>query len=209
MSRSRFTVVGLTGATGAGKSSIARIFAANGCYVIDADAVAREAVQKGSLCLKQLCDAFGDDILCADGTLNRRELAKRAFSSKEGTSLLNSITHPAIVMLTMIKIKELVKRGESIIVFDAPTLFESNSDVLCDFIVAVTAPQDVRLNRIMLRDGITEQQALTRMNAQHDESFYSEQADFVIVNDSTPEAVKSKVEQIINTVKRELHSIQN
>ncbi len=209
MSRSRFTIVGLTGATGAGKSSITHIFAANGCHVIDADAIAREAVQKGSLCLKQLCYAFGDDILLDDGALNRAELAKRAFSSKDGTELLNGITHPAIVMLTMIKIKELVKRGEKIIIFDAPTLFESNTDVMCDFIVAVTAPQDVRLKRIIMRDGITEQQARIRMNAQHDESFYTEQSDFVIENNSTLESVKSEVEQIISFIKRRITDSQN
>lgn len=174
----RKPVIGLTGPTGAGKSTVAAAFRKLGCGVIDADVLAREAVQKQS-CLLALSSAFGADILKADGSLDRALLAKRAFADSEKAKLLNQITHPVILDDTVLKIKEL-KNSEAIaVVLDAALLFESGADSFCDTTVAVTAPAESRLRRIMKRDKITEKAAGERMNAQNLNEFYEERAKYV------------------------------
>lgn len=101
-----YTVIGLTGPTGAGKSTITAMLQKKGCYIIDADLLGRKALEKGSMCLEQACTFFGSDIINADGSLNRQLLAKRAFSTAESTQQLNDITHPWICMQVL---KKLIK----------------------------------------------------------------------------------------------------
>lgn len=168
-------VIGLTGPTGAGKSTVAAAFAKLGCAVIDADVLARQAVQDPE-CLAALAGAFGADIVAPDGSLDRRLLAKRAFPSPEKTETLNRITHPAVLKETVRRIAELKKSGAAAVVLDAPLLFESGADSLCDTTVAVTAPPESRLRRIMARDGISEETARERMNAQHPNEYYEQRA---------------------------------
>ncbi len=195
-------IIGLTGQTGAGKSTVARFVTALPfkTAVIDADSVAREALAVGSDCLKRLAKLFGYDIINSDGSCNRKLLASRAFSSKEQTQLLNAVTHPWIIE----RVKEyiLLYRSEKcdIILFDAPLLFESGGDSLCHKIIAVTAPDEIRLDRIIRRDGLSESEARLRMNAQHDEAYYSQRADFIIDGSKSPEAVKKQVGNIIKEV---------
>lgn len=201
MSRKRCIIIGLTGPTGAGKSSVGEMLAELGCAVIDADRLAREAVKKGTMCLKQLQLAFGDGILDENGELNRRELAKIAFSSEENTRLLNGITHPHILMLTMIKIKQLAQNGFDTVVFDAPTLFESNCDVMCDYIITVTANSDIRLKRIMQRDAITYEQAQSRMKSQKSDDFFKENSDYTVYNNDDLNETEEEIKRIICEIK--------
>ena len=168
-------VIGLTGPTGAGKSTVAAVFRKLGCAVIDADVLARRAVEDPD-CLAALAKAFGADVVAPDGSLDRRLLARRAFSSPEKTETLNRITHPAVLEETVRRIAELKKSGVAAVVLDAPLLFESGADSLCDTTVAVTAPPATRLRRIMARDGIPEETALERMKAQHPNEYYEQRA---------------------------------
>ncbi|MBQ2388429.1 MAG: dephospho-CoA kinase, partial [Clostridia bacterium] len=128
-------VIGITGQTGAGKGTVAKILTKNNMAYIDCDLVARDVVEVGSKTLDKLCDAFSDSILNADGTLNRPELAKIAFSSPQSVRLLNSITHPAIIDRINETIAEMDKKGEKYIVIDAPTLLESGAADICDVII--------------------------------------------------------------------------
>ena len=171
--------IGLTGQTGAGKSTVCEAAEELSCRVINADKVAREVMGKNSDCLKRLAEFFGNDIILPDGNCNRKLLAKRAFSSRENTDILNSITHPAIIERVREYI-DIYSKESDIIIFDAPQLFESGGDRLCDVIIAVTAPEKTRLDRIMQRDGIGESAARLRMSAQHGEDFFRSRADFVI-----------------------------
>lgn len=166
------TVVGLTGPTGSGKTTVADAWREQGAYIIDTDRLARQVTEPGAPCLRQLADAFSSAILNADGSLNRAELAKRAFASPEDTQRLNAITHPAIVALAQQAIETAAEQGYSVAVVDAPLLYEAKADALCDAIVAVTAPADVRLRRIMARDHLTMEQATQRMAAQQPDAFY-------------------------------------
>ena len=172
-------IIGLTGPTGAGKSTVSDRLREMGYYIADADAAARECVQPGSVLLAELAEAFGADIL-EDGVLNRRELARRAFVSPENTARLNALMHPAIEKILFDEIAAHPDcRGA---VVDAAALIESGIDKKCDFVAVVMAPKDVRLRRIMARDGISEADALLRMNAQKDDAFYLDAADVVIQN---------------------------
>lgn len=171
-------VIGLTGPTGAGKSSAADIARQLKIKVIDCDKIARKAVEKGSKGLSALVAAFGEDILSCDGTLNREALAERAFSSKEKTQLLNDTIFPFIT--------ELVK-GEidsPVVILDAPTLFESGIDGICNTTIAVLADLPSRKTRIMERDGIDEAHATLRINAGNQDEFYIQNAKHIIYNNS-------------------------
>ena len=111
---------------------------------------------------------------------SRYLLASRAFSSRENTQLLNDITHPWIFLRSLKIIKEKINEGERLFVFDAPVLFESNSDVMCDLVACVTADRETRISRIINRDKITREAAQRRLSAQHSDSFYTSQSDFVV-----------------------------
>lgn len=175
-------IIGLTGLTGAGKSTVAQKLMAYGCYHIDADKVAREVINNNENVKNKLKERFGEDVINSDGTTNRPLLASRAFSSEENTNALNEITHPAVTKEIQSIIKDMEEVGYRGVIIDAIALFESGEDALCDFTVAVVAPKEIRLERIMKRDNITEEKALERINAQKNESFFTSRADFVLWN---------------------------
>lgn len=190
-------IIGLTGQTGAGKSTVSRFLEQKGVAVIDCDKVAREVTEKGSPLLSELAKAFGEDIILADGSLSRRELAIRAFETPQKTEVLNSITHPAI--LNAIK-KKIAEYTNKVIVLDAPTLIESGAHMLCDKIVAVVADESVRKERILSRDNISQKEAEKRMSAQKDDSFYARYADALICNNGTETELMHRAEQVFNEI---------
>lgn len=175
-------IIGLTGLTGAGKSTVAQKLMVYGCYHIDADKVAKDVINHSEAVKNKLKERFGEDVVSSDGTTNRAVLATRAFANEECTNALNQITHPAVTEEIKRIIDEKKNEGFKAVIIDAIALFESGEDTLCDFTVAVVAPRDIRLERIMARDNITEEKALERINAQKDESFFTSKADFVLWN---------------------------
>lgn len=177
-------IIGITGQTGAGKSTVCEKLEQYGYYHIDADKIARELTEKGSPVIPDLCAAFGDDIMNTDGCVNRKTLAKKAFSTPENTLLLNSVTHPAVTK----KIKEIIDEhsADNIagVLIDAIALFESGENKLCDFTVYITAPTEIRLKRIVERDNISVEEAMLRINAQNKDDFYRKKADYTIINEN-------------------------
>jgi len=173
-------VIGLTGQTGAGKSTVAKQLKARGCVIIDCDAVTHDPSLYAGTCLTELQNAFGRAIIKEDGTLDRRRLANLAFASEEGKAKLNAITHP--VILARLKKEIAAYKDAKVIVLDAPTLFEAGADRLCRRVVSVLADETVRLGRICRRDGLTEQEALTRMHAQQSDDFYIDRSDYTLDN---------------------------
>lgn len=192
-----FIVIGMTGPTGSGKSTVGELLCEKGFKIVDADKVARRVTEKGSPSLGELCVAFGDDILLENGELDRAMLAKKAFADKESLEKLNSITHPAIIELIKQEIDTLKASGESKIILDAPQLFEAGAQNLCDFILSVLADKEIRLERIKSRDNITDEQALSRINAQKSDEFFVENSDFVIYNNSDTEALTPQIDMLI------------
>lgn len=172
-------IIGLTGPTGSGKTTVSKAAKDLGFKVIDCDKLARKAVEKGEEGLKAVVNAFGEDILLANGELNRKELAKKAFSTEEKTELLNKALLPHIVE----KVKAEIN-GENVLL-DAPTLFESGLDSICKYTVAVLSDENIRKMRIINRDGLTEEEARLRMNAGKKDDYYLKKTDNIIYNNGT------------------------
>ena len=194
-------VVGLTGPTGAGKSEVSRRLAAAQIPVIDADVLARQVVEPGSECLFRLAEEFSEDILNDDGTLNRRQLARRAFATPEDTALLNSLTHPYIIEKTNRILMRMAQTHELAAVIDAPLLFESGMDRICDMTVAVVAPFESRLRRIIERDGLPETQARARMAAQQPEEYYSSRAAVVLSNSGDLDSLRREADDLASKIR--------
>lgn len=187
-------IIGLTGPTGAGKSALSHVAEQSGFDIIDCDKVARKAVEKGTKGLKALADTFGKGILNKDGTLNREELAKIAFSSGENTELLNKTLLPHIAEM----IKGMIKNERTLL--DAPTLFESGLDAICDKTVAVLSDKETRLNRIINRDNIDRAAALLRIGAGKSDDYYIKKADYVIYNNDDIKISKTEMQKILSEI---------
>ena len=187
-------VIGLTGPTGSGKSSAAKLCEKYGIKLVDCDKVARKATEKGSECLKRLSKAFGAEILNTDGSLNRKALANKAFSTKENTELLNKTIFPFIKELVLNEI------DTEKVLLDAPTLFESGINAICFKTVAVLADSDIRLNRIIKRDNLTEAEAKKRMSAGKSDNFYKENADYIIYNNSDERTFLKSFENVLTEI---------
>ncbi len=187
-------IIGLTGESGAGKSLISGILKEKGCVIIDADAVAKSLTVKGSPVLKKLSDAFGEDIINEDNTLNRRLLASRAFSSNENKRLLDSITHPEIIRICKEKAEKETAEGNTVII-DAPLLFTSGLWRICHKTVKVFAPEEIRLERIINRDSLTKDEVLLRFSRQTEETAASEIAD-VVINNYPPYRAEDEINKI-------------
>lgn len=190
-------VVGLTGQTGAGKSTVGAMFTERGIPSIDCDRVAREVVEPGTACLTSLAEAFGAGILREDGSLDRRALGRIVFSDAAALERLNGLIFPAILTALRQRLDLLEEQGERCVLLDAPTLFESGADGLCGKIVSVTAGEDVRQARICARDGISAEDARRRMESQHTEEWFRAHSDFVVENNGGLDGLRAQVDEIL------------
>ena len=174
-------LVGLTGKTGAGKSTVSNYLKGKGAYIIDGDIVARKVLVDNKCLIDKLSEEFGAGILNPDGTLNRLALAKEAFSTPENTNKLNSIMHPAINDSIFEEAEEAFVEYDVVIV-DAAAIIESGFTKKSDYLIVVHAPVEIRKERIIKRDNLTEADADVRINGQKEDSFYISEADFVFYN---------------------------
>jgi dephospho-CoA kinase len=190
-------IVGVTGGTGAGKSTVSQIFANLGGFVVDADVVGHETIRDPQV-IRHLADAFGADILDGEGHIIRRILGQRAFASHEQRDKLDAIVWPPLRALLRKKIQQALDDDpKRPVVVDAALLVErGNPKELVDVLVVVTAPDDVRLKRTMHRLGITEAQVKDRMAAQLPQAEKVRVADFVIKNDTTPDVCQEQAATI-------------
>ncbi len=175
-------IYGLTGQTGAGKSTVGEMLSEKGYLIVDGDVAARAVVEKGSPVLDELAETFGSDILDENGELIRSALAKKAFATEENRQKLNSITHPAVTKWSIDFIKENLNENHKGVIVDAAAIFDSDIRRYCTKMIVVTAPEEERLARILLRDGLTHEAAMLRIKAQKDEQYYKERADILVRN---------------------------
>ena len=186
-------IIGLSGQSGAGKTTALEELRALGATVCDCDLVSREVMEKGKPCSRELISLFGDGIASPDGEIYRKKLAELVFFDKNKLERLTEITHRYIKERIFSLIDEARGRGDTLFVIDAPLLFESGLDKICDLTLAVTAPYEMRIARITERDGITRELAEKRLDAQLSEEELSLLADEVIENSGTLEDLKKAV----------------
>jgi dephospho-CoA kinase len=157
-------LIGLTGGIAAGKSTVAKRWVEHGAIEIDADQVAREVVEPGTVGLNSIVEHFGADVLTASGDLDRKELARQIFSDSNKRELLNSILHPLIRERTKLLLAELP--NDSIVVYNVPLLVEASVDHSFDLVVTVEAPDEEQIRRLVQTRGLTESEARNRIVAQ-------------------------------------------
>ena len=179
-------LIWLMGGSGSGKSTAAEAFRSLGIETVDADKVSREIMKAGHKAFNDVLDAFGSEILTSN-EINRKKLGETVFADKDKLRILNEITHKYIR-------EELSKRAENAkgtVVFDAALL--PDDFIKCDITLLVTAPKEVRIERIMRRDGISRKNAENRIASQPSDNTYKSRADFVFLNDGDSEALKNKI----------------
>src|SRR5690606_10111455 len=189
-------LVGLTGNIASGKSTVARLLQERGADLIDADVLAREAVSPGSPALDRIAERFGDAVLHADGSLDRAALRTRVFSDHDELEALNAIVHPEVQRLRNQQLEEARERGERIVVSDIPLLFERGLVGDFDVVVLVDAPRPLRVERLVRDRSLHEAEAMQMIAAQMPAELKRARADYVIENDSTLEALETRVDEL-------------
>lgn len=188
-------IIGLTGPTGAGKSTVAKVARDRGITVIDCDKVAREEGKNAEL-QRLLIKEFGDDIV-KNGDLDRPVLAKRAFASREKTERLNKIMLPFISRTIVGMV------GDNVTLLDAPTLIESGLHKSCDAVISVLADEKLRRERILKRDNLSLQAAESRLSAAKDNSFFKSHSQYIIYNEGDINSLKQQTEEILSGILEE------
>ena len=195
--------VGLTGSIGVGKSFVASVFVELGCHVLDADQTAREVVMPGTPGLKALTAAFGEEILNPDGTLNRKELGAVVFNDESQRQRLNYVLHPFIIA----RQDEILKAWEAedpdgIGIVDAALMIESGGYKRFDKLIVVHCRPEVQLERLMLRDKLSQEEALRRINSQMPQEEKQKFADYLIDTSDGFELTRSRSVEIYNKLIR-------
>lgn len=194
-------ILGITGGSGVGKTTISDIFRKNGIDVIDTDIVARDIVKPNMPALEEIKNEFGIEFINPDGTLNRKKLAGVVFANPEKLKILNEITHKYISQYVSSYIKGYKK---DIIGIDGAALIESGINKSCDYVLSVLADEKIRVERIKLRDNLTVLDALKRISAQKDDEFYIENSDFLVYNNrKDTDELENYIKSIISKLRRQ------
>ena len=196
-------ILGLTGGIASGKSTADVFFREKQIPVIDCDQIAHDILNKGEKGYELVLKRFGMNILKSDRSINRSELGQIVFNDKKQLEALNRITHPLIFQEIQAKIALNNPSKNSLVVVDAPVLFEANGQKYCDFTLLIAIPESLQMKRLMLRDHLSKGAALKRIRSQMPLSQKEKLADFVINNTGTKQDLKSKLEKLLLKIKGE------
>ncbi|WP_437737910.1 dephospho-CoA kinase [Sorangium sp. So ce1335] len=196
-----FVLFGLTGGLGSGKSTVAARFRSQGLPVIDADALAREVVAKGTEGLAEVARAFGPEVLLPDGSLDRARLAAVVFADPEKRRQLNAIVHPRITALTLERAAALEAQGERLGCYEAALLVENRVADMFRPLVVVAVPEAVQIARAMARDGATEDEVRARLAAQLPLSSKVAVADHVIDNAGDRAETERQADEVLAAIR--------
>ena len=183
-------IIGLTGGIASGKSTVSNFFKELGVKVIDADIVAREISERKAT-IDKICNIFGRDILDENGRIVREKLRERVFQDKRLVQKLNSIIHPQVI--EYFKERRERNRRDELLIFDIPLLYEAKMDALCDKVIVVGVDRKKQIERVIQRDGSSEEVARNIIANQMSLDDKIKRADIVIMNDGTLEELKGKV----------------
>jgi dephospho-CoA kinase len=189
-------LVGLTGNIASGKSTVAQLFSERGATIIDADVLARRAVERGSAAFDAIVRRWGTSILAPDGHLDRAALRRQVFGNPKELEALNDIVHPEVERLREARIEEARNRGDRIVVCDIPLLFEKKMVDRFERIVLVDAPRPLRLERLVSDRGLRETEAMDMIASQMPAELKRARADFVIDNSSTLTELERRVNEV-------------
>jgi dephospho-CoA kinase len=192
-------LVGLTGGLGAGKSTVARMLAERGAVIVDADDLARRALDPGTRAHQQVYDLFGDEVLTPAGEIDRTAVARIVFEDPEKRRALESITHPEVFRILAEEV-ETLRGTDAVVVFDAPLIVETGFNEACDAVLVVTARPEVRMDRVMRERHMSEDESRRRIDAQVSDEEREAVADVVIRNDGSLE----ELARVVNEVWRDL-----
>ncbi len=181
-------IIGVTGGTGAGKSTLSAELEKCGVEIIDADKISRQITKPGGAAFDEILDCFGKEVLTGNGELNRKRLAEIVFSNPDKRELLESITHKYVFEEMQ---RRLVACKAKIAVLDVPLLFQCNFPIKCDLTVAVIADKEMRIDRIMKRDGISRAEAEARIKNQLQNEEYRRLADVCFENSGDYEKLRT------------------
>ena len=189
-------LVGLTGNIGSGKSTVDQLLSERGATIIDADVLARRAVETGTAAYKSIVERWGTSILGPDGTLDRGALRRIVFSDQAELEQLNTLVHPEVERMRAALVEAARLRGDKLVVCDVPLLFERKMTDLFDRIVLVDAPRPVRLERLVRERGLKETEAMDMIVAQMPAELKRARADFVIDNIGTLTELDARVAEV-------------
>jgi dephospho-CoA kinase len=196
-------LIGLTGNIASGKSEVANMLADRGATVIDADVLAREAVQPDTQALKDIVKRWGKDILKSDGSLDRKALRQIVFADQNELDALNRIVHPGVTRLRDREIALAKERGDAIVVCVIPLLFERNLVEEFDAIVLVDSPRPIRLERLVATRGLEETDAMNMIASQMPAELKRARADYCIDNDGSLEDLERDVDALWSSLQRD------
>ena len=179
-------IIGITGGTGSGKTTLLDLIRDHGGLVLDCDAIYHKLLSTDTDLLNAIEQRFPGTV--EDGTLNRKKLGAIVFADEDALQDLNRITHGAVKQ----EVLRQLSQEPALAAIDAIGLFEGGLGELCDVTVAVTAPKEARIHRLIVRDGITEEYARKRIAAQHDDDWFRERCDHILVNDEKIDAFATK-----------------
>ena len=196
-------VIGLCGGSGSGKSAVSKLFSKFDIPSIDTDLVYKEITSYDTECMQALVAAFGKSVQNSDGSLNRDKMRELVFLDSNGYNnrmKLNEITHAFVLSETERRIEKYSQEGKKAAIADVPLMFESGFDKKCDILIAVVADDDVRISRIMKRDGISYEQAKARISVQISSSELRSLVDYVIENNTDIEHLEKDVDELYRKI---------
>jgi dephospho-CoA kinase len=196
-------LVGLTGNIASGKSTVAQLFGHWGATVIDADVLARQAVEVGMPAYHAIVERWGQGVTAPDGPIDRRELRQRVFSDSEQLEALNAIVHPEVQRLRDQLIDDARRRGDRIVVCDIPLLFERRLADQFDRIVLVDAPRPVRMERLVRDRGLETTEAMKMIASQMPAELKRARADYLIDNTGTPDELETRAREVWGALERD------